>query len=132
MRGEGLELIAIGKTEWFPVDYDFAEKGYRDSTGKVRKDVMDIACMACGRAYYTLERDMLPFCPFCGVIERGGPFTMFNELQAFLTEQNWGYLKHTPWKPFGVTRGDGWQLKFSPTIETLQRAGFHEIQAVRV
>ena len=131
MRGEGLELVAIGHTSWFPVEYDFADKKYRDNKGKVRLEVMDVSCMSCGRGYYTLEFDEVPFCPFCGTVERRR-FLMLSELEEFLREQNWGYLDTIGWKPFAVTTGNDWQLRFAADQNELQKKRhYHEIHLLR-
>ena len=115
----GLELVAVGKKNFFQIRYEYDQKKYYDEKGKHREDLLDNICFSCGRGYYSIDRDEVEFCPFCGYMDRLS-FLTFREIKDWSKDQNWGFLKYTQNKPFAVTRGQGWTLKFSPSIDRLQ------------
>ena len=127
---KGLELIAIGKEKSFEVYYE-GGKYFRADKKEEVEDLVDMACYACGSAYYTLDDDFVEFCPHCGHFERK-QFATVQEIFAWSRHQNWEFLKYIPgYKPFAVLRQRSWSIRLGTSMERLEMTGaFTDVKAI--
>ena len=128
----GLEMVVLGKTASFEVDY-LGGKYERTDNGEEVEKLVDMTCNACGERYYTVMDDMLEFCPHCGNFERR-KFERFMELQIWSREQDWAFLTHIkPLVPFAVLSGDRWLLKLArDAMELEMRGSFADVKPLNL
>jgi hypothetical protein len=128
----GLELVAIGKTRFFEIFYQWDENlkknVYKNLKGDVLENLLDMSCYACGAAYYALEDDPIAFCPNCGHFERE-KFETLPDLITGIRGQNWDFLKFSGNSVFAVKKNDIWQVAFAKNENELMLEGrYSDIQ----
>lgn len=117
----GLELVCICKTNSFELRYEGGK--YLDPRGLEVTDLLDLTCFACGASYYTRDGDeQIDFCPNCGRFEKMR-FETLADLLQWSRGQNFGFLRHSGARVFGVRGKDGWELRFAADEDALRRRG---------
>ena len=117
---DGLELTVIGRQRHFELRWE--DGGYVDMRGKPVEGLLDMTCYSCGAGYYTIEDEMIGFCPACGFIERNAPKN-YEEMVTWARGQDWSYLDRVSRHAFAVSGPRGWELRFARQADDLIRTG---------